>query len=158
LARGPFRGARGAGHRRLARVPGADQHGSERGPASDQGPHAATHELRRLGPGRQLRGARRAPADRLGEPSARPGSACGKAILIMAGGTGGTLFPGLAVAHEMRAAGWEVVWLGARGGMEERLVPPRGYRTEWIRAKAARGKGLVQKLLPPPKRLFPFLG
>ena len=77
-------------------------------------------------------------------------------ILIMAGGTGGHVFPGLAIADEMRGRGWKVVWMGARSGMEARLVPARGYPVEWIRAAALRGKGLAAKLLLPFHLLLGF--
>lgn len=63
-------------------------------------------------------------------------------LVIMAAGTGGHIMPGLAVASEMRARGWSVSWIGTRGGMENRLVPPAGIPLDTIGFRGLRGKGL----------------
>lgn len=75
-----------------------------------------------------------------------------KTALIMAGGTGGHIFPGLAVAQELRARGWTVHWLGAPNSMEERLVPPQGFALETVEFSGVRGKGAMS-LLGLPLRI-----
>lgn len=76
--------------------------------------------------------------------------------LIMAGGTGGHIFPGLAVAEALRERGWRVHWLGAPGSMESRLVPPRGFALECIDFGGVRGKGLKTLFLLPLRLLRAF--
>ena len=64
-------------------------------------------------------------------------------LVIMAAGTGGHIFPGLAVADEMRQRGWSVSWLGTTHGLENRLVPPTGIVLDGIGFSGLRGKGLL---------------
>jgi len=73
----------------------------------------------------------------------------GRPILIMAGGTGGHVYPALAVAEALREQARDVVWLGTRRGLEARVVPAAGIEIEWIGISGLRGKGVVTRLLAP---------
>ena len=84
-----------------------------------------------------------------------------RCALVMAGGTGGHIFPGLAVAEALRDKGWRVHWLGGKGSpdnpsMESQLVPPRGFAFESIDFSGVRGKGLVTLAFLPLRLLKAF--
>jgi UDP-N-acetylglucosamine--N-acetylmuramyl-(pentapeptide) pyrophosphoryl-undecaprenol N-acetylglucosamine transferase len=72
-----------------------------------------------------------------------------KTILIMAGGTGGHVFPGLAVAKHMRDQGIQVDWLGTHNGLEARVVPEAGFPIHYISIQGVRGKGIKSLILAP---------
>ena len=79
-----------------------------------------------------------------------------KCALVMAGGTGGHIFPGLAVAEALRSQGWRVHWLGNAASMEGRLVPPKGFALESIEFGGVRGKGALTLALLPLRLLRAF--
>jgi UDP-N-acetylglucosamine--N-acetylmuramyl-(pentapeptide) pyrophosphoryl-undecaprenol N-acetylglucosamine transferase len=79
-----------------------------------------------------------------------------RVALVMAGGTGGHIFPGLAIAEALRERGWRVHWLGAPGSMESRLVPPRGFPFETIEFGGVRGKGARTLAVLPARLLKAF--
>ena len=87
-----------------------------------------------------------------------------KRLMIMAAGTGGHIFPGLAIAQTMRARGWEVSWLGTATGMEQDLVPKHGIQMDSINFTGMRGKGLAHtiggafKMLGAFAACFGFVG
>jgi UDP-N-acetylglucosamine--N-acetylmuramyl-(pentapeptide) pyrophosphoryl-undecaprenol N-acetylglucosamine transferase len=70
-------------------------------------------------------------------------------VLIMAGGTGGHVFPALALARLLRASSREVIWLGTRRGLEARVVPAENIPVEWLTVGGLRGKGLATMLMAP---------
>lgn len=72
-----------------------------------------------------------------------------RTLMVMAGGTGGHVYPALAVADEMRARGWEVFWLGTKNGLEARVVPASGIDIVWVSMSGLRGNGLLRLVLTP---------
>ncbi len=79
-----------------------------------------------------------------------------KTALVMAGGTGGHIFPGLAMAEALRDAGWQVHWLGAPNSMEQDLVPAQGFAFEAVSFGGVRGKGIQTLALLPMRLLRAF--
>jgi UDP-N-acetylglucosamine--N-acetylmuramyl-(pentapeptide) pyrophosphoryl-undecaprenol N-acetylglucosamine transferase len=79
-----------------------------------------------------------------------------KTALVMAGGTGGHIFPGLAMAEALRDAGWQVHWLGAPNSMEQDLVPAQGFAFEAVSFGGVRGKGIQTLALLPLRLLRAF--
>jgi UDP-N-acetylglucosamine--N-acetylmuramyl-(pentapeptide) pyrophosphoryl-undecaprenol N-acetylglucosamine transferase len=83
-------------------------------------------------------------------------AAANRTLMVMAGGTGGHVYPALAVADALRARGWNVFWLGTRAGLEARVVPAAGIDMVWVSMGGVRGKGWLKKLLLPATLLLAF--
>lgn len=80
----------------------------------------------------------------------------GRTLLVMAAGTGGHIFPGLAIARELAARGWTIHWMGTPAGMENQLVAEAGYPLTKIRASGVRGKGILAWAVLPARLLVGF--
>ncbi len=74
-------------------------------------------------------------------------------VMVMAGGTGGHVFPALAIAKRLRDLGHEVIWMGTQAGLEARVVPAHDLPIEWVTVAGLRGKGVMPLLLAPLKLL-----
>lgn len=83
-------------------------------------------------------------------------AASNRTLMVMAGGTGGHVYPALAVADALRARGWDVIWLGTRAGLEARVVPAAGIEMVWVSMGGMRGKSVLKKLLLPLMLLVAF--
>jgi UDP-N-acetylglucosamine--N-acetylmuramyl-(pentapeptide) pyrophosphoryl-undecaprenol N-acetylglucosamine transferase len=89
------------------------------------------------------------PGQTPGRPAPTPGAT--RPILVMAGGTGGHVFPALALARMLREKSIDVIWLGTRRGLEARIVPAAGIPIEWLSVGGLRGKGITTLLAAPFK-------
>mgnify|MGYP001817031098 FL=1 len=78
-------------------------------------------------------------------------------LMIMAGGTGGHVYPALAVAHTLQADGVDIFWLGTRDGIEARVVPENQFDIEWISISGIKGKGLFAMITAPFKIVYAML-
>jgi len=78
-------------------------------------------------------------------------------LMIMAGGTGGHVYPALAVAHTLQAGGVDIFWLGTRDGIEARVVPENQIDVEWISISGIKGKGPIALLTAPFKIIYAML-